>query len=189
MLRLKCFDLISRLAGVVALAIQADAAPLEINPRQTRIEVAVSCTIDSFVARLEKFQTQVDCDPAVALPTKAEVTFDFADLKTGNPDRDAAMLAWLEYSGNRTASFQLTAWKQTGTTNLALGRLTMHGVTQEVQMPVTVRRDGAAWDISGGATLDYRDFKLPKIRKALILTVNPNVKITFHLTGQLAVPK
>ena len=65
----------------------------------------------------------------------------------------------------------------------------IHGVTQEVQMPVTVTHTGSIWDISGQTTLDYRDFKLSKIRKALVLTVNPKVRVTFHLVGRLAVPK
>src|ERR1019366_6665787 len=94
----------------MVLASAVSAAQLEINPQQSKIEVAVNCTMDSFVGQFEKFQEKIECDPAVSFPTKADVSFDFADLKTGNTNRDAAMLEWLEYPGNPTGSFQLDAW-------------------------------------------------------------------------------
>ena len=177
------------LTAFEVIAIAAGAKPIEIDPQQSKVEVAVSCTMDSFVGKLEKYQANVDCDPAAALPAKADVSFDFADLKTGKTDRDAAMLKWLQYDTNRTASFHLTSWQQAGTTNIAVGELTIHGVSLTVQMPVLVKRDDVAWDISGQATFDYVDFKLPKIRKALFLTVDPKLQVKFHLVGKIAVVK
>ncbi len=186
---MKHLCIVGLVAGFAGLVVTARAGRLEIDPQQSRIEVAVSCTIDSFTAHLEKYQAVVDCDPAVALPARADVSFNFADLKTGNPDRDRAMLKWLEYDTNQMAAFHLTGWSQAGTTNLALGGLTLHGVTRAVQMPVTVRQDAAGWEVSGRAVVDYRDFKLPKIRKALLLTVDPALTVTFHLAGKIAAAK
>ncbi len=185
MLQMERFKLIALAAGFVVMAIAVSAAPLEIDPQQSKIEVAVSCTMDSFVGHLEKFQATIDCDPTASLPTKANVSFDFADLKTGDKDRDLAMLKWLGCDTNRTASFHLTSWSQTGTTDIAQGELKIHGVTVGVQMPVVVQHDATAWDISGQTVIDCKDFNLPKIRKALILTVNPKLKVKFHLMGKM----
>ena len=171
--------------GFAALALTASAATLEIDPQQSKIEVAVSSTIDSFVAHLDKYQANVDCDWLVPLPAKADVSFNIADLKTGNADRDAAMLKWLEYDTNPTATFHLTGWSQTGTTNIASGQLSIHGVSVAVQMLVVVTHAGSTWDISGQTTFDYRDFKLTKIRKALFLTVDPHLTVKFHLSGKI----
>ncbi len=169
--------------GVWPLA--ARAGTLQIDPGQSKIEVAVHSTIDSFVAHLDKYQANVACDPAVPLPAKADLSFDFADLKTGNPDRDAAMLKWLAYDQNPRGTFHLTGWSQAGTTNIASGQLTIHGVSVPVQMPATVTHDGTTWDISGQTTFDYRDFQLSKIRKLFVLTVDPRLTVTFHLSGQV----
>jgi len=171
--------------GFVARAITASAASLEIDPQQSKIEVAVSSTIDSFVAHLDKYEATVDCDSSVPLPAKADVNFNFADLKTGNTDRDAAMLKWLEYDANPTATFHLTGWSQAGTTNIASGQLTIHGVSTAVHMPAVVTHTGTTWNISGQTTFDYRDFKLSKIRKALFLTVDPHLTVKFHLSGKI----
>jgi polyisoprenoid-binding protein YceI len=172
-----------------AIAFMAGAAQLEINPEQSKIEVAVSSTVDSFVGHLAKYNAAIECVPSTVLPTGADLSFDFADLKTGNTDRDAAMLKWLQYDSNRTATFHLTGWNRAGTTNLAVGNLAIHGVSKEVQMPVVVSLTDTAWDISGETMIDYTNFKLPKIRKALFLTVNTKLEIKFHLKGKLAAAK
>lgn len=176
-------------AVVAAVAITTRAAQLEIDPQQSKVEVVVSSTVDSFVGHLDKYQANIECDPAAVLPARADVSFDFADLKTGNTDRDAAMLKWLGYDSNRIASFHLMSWKQSGNTNIATGELMIHGVKQSVQMPVVIKQGNNAWDISGQAFIDYRDFNLPKIRKALILTVNPKLVVRYHLVGKTVPPK
>jgi polyisoprenoid-binding protein YceI len=186
---MKTFNFFLLLAGFMALDLPARAASLAVDPRQSSVEVAVSCSMDSFVGHLEKFQATVESDPPAALPAKADVSFDFADLKTGNKDRDAAMLKWLDYSTHPAASFHLTGWNQAGTTNVGLGTLTLHGVAVAVKLPVVITQEDTVWHISGQARIDYRDFKLPKIRKALVLTVDPIMTVKFHLVGKIAAPK
>ena len=186
---MKLLNIISLVVGLAAVVVNANAAPLVINPEQSKVEVAVSCTIDSFVAHLNKYQATVDCDPTNALPAKAEVTFNFTDLKTGNTDRDAAMIKWLDNGTNPAATFHLTGWNQSGTNSIALGQLTIHGVTVSVQMPAVVKHDADSWDISGQTIIDYQDFKLTKIRKALFLVVDPKLTIKFHLVGKVVAAK
>ena len=159
-------------------------AVLQIDPSQSKIEVAVSSTASSFRAKLQKYQVAIEYDPARPLPTKAELTFDFKDLKTGVEGRDAHMLKWLEYSKNPTGSFRLTGWKQNGEESLAQGDLTIHGIKRTIQMAVTVKRHNDACQIQGAADLDYRDFGLPRIRKALLFSVDPHLKIEFRLVGK-----
>ncbi len=176
-------------ATFIGIAARAGAAPLQIDYTQSKIDVAVTATIDSFVGHLEKYQATIDCDAATNLPPKAGVTFDFSDLKTGNKDRDAEMLKWLEYPNSPKATFTLTGWQQSGATNLAVGDLTIHGVKKSIQMPVVAKDLNGDWDISGEADFDYRDFNLPKIRKLLMLVVDPHLKVMFHLVGKVPAAK
>lgn len=145
--------------------------------------------MDSFVGKLDQYQATVECDPTAVLPARADFSFDFAELKTGSKDRDIAVLKWPEYATNRTASFHLTGWQEAGTNNIALGQLTIHGVTLAVQMPAIVKPHDTSWDISGQTAFDYHEFKLSKIRKALVLTVDPRSKVKFHLAGKIVSPK
>jgi polyisoprenoid-binding protein YceI len=168
-----------------ALAVRVESAALQMDYQQSRIEVAVNSTVDSFVGHLDGFTATVDCEPTASLPGKATVEFDFSNLKTGNTNRDTEMLKWLQYSSNPKASFVLNGWERSGTTNLALGELTIHQITQVIQIPVTVENTNGVWTISGESRIDYRDFKLPKIRKMVVLVVDPHLKVAFHLVGKL----
>lgn len=162
----------------------ASAAPLDIDYQHSKIDVAVSATIDSFVGHLDKYEAAVDPGGSTNLPAQAKVTFNFSDLKTGNRDRDTEMLKWLEFSTTPSATFALTGWKQSGTTNIATGELTIHGVRKSIEMPVAIKDAAGNWDITGTTDFDYRDFNLPKIRKLLVLVVDPHLKVSFHLVGK-----
>jgi polyisoprenoid-binding protein YceI len=171
------------LALVRGLAV---AAQFEIDQTQSRIEVAVNSTVGSFMGKLEKYQAALEYEPPQFLPTKADLTFDFKDLKTGNRERDAHMLKWLQHSRNPTASFHLKSWRQEGGGAVAVGELTIHGVHREIQMPVVAERQGDDYNIDATVELDYRDFGLPKIRQALLFSVDPHLKIRVHLVGRVA---
>jgi polyisoprenoid-binding protein YceI len=186
---MKTARLIFVLATLSAFAVLAKAAPLEIDFAKSKITVLVDATAHSFTGTLESYDARIECDPEADLPARTDVSFNFLALKTGNPKRDAAMLEWLEYTNQPTASFHLTGWKQNGTTNISLGDLTIHGVKRGIEMPAVVKHEGDTWKISGEACFDHRDFGLPRIRKALLLTVNPQLKVTFHLVGKLSAGK
>lgn len=170
------------LAGFTASAV---SAPLKIESTQSKIDVAVTCTIDSFVGQLTNYVAAIEIPKSAPRPTQADVRFEFADLKTGDADRDDAMLKWLHYDSHRNATFHLTGWKTTDDVPLATGTLTIHGVGTDVEFPVKIEHTENRWTLDGTVAIDYRDFKLPKIRKALFLTVNPNLKVHFHLEGLL----
>jgi polyisoprenoid-binding protein YceI len=163
----------------------AQAEKFSLDSQQSRIQVAVSATIDSFVAHLSKYQADIDCETNSELPDEADVSFDFKDLKTGNPSRDKAMLKWLDHSATPSCHFVLSDWKIVGATNYAVGTIMIHGIKREIEMPVTVEHAGDRCDITGTADLNYRNFNLPIIRKMLLLTVDPNLHVSFHLVGTL----
>ncbi len=165
----------------------AAAAMLEIDHQKSKIEIAVVSTVHDFVGEFVEYETSIDCNPEENLPAKVDVTFDFKDLKTGVNGRDTEMLKWLKYSSNPKATFHLTNWKQAGAGSIALGELTMHGVKNAIQIPTVIKHAGGNYEITGAVGLDYRDFKLPIIRKALLFSVDPHLMVKFHLTGKLPV--
>jgi polyisoprenoid-binding protein YceI len=174
------------LLAVLAMA-TANASPrtLSTDPQLSNIQVQVTTTADSFVGQLEKFSAHMEWDPSSKLPNKTTITFHFADLKTGNAARDKAMLKWLNNEAYPTGTFQLTGWKQGGGTNTALGTLSLHGVQRSICSRVRISQTGLLCEIDGTAEFDYREFDLPKIRKALVLTVHPRLKVVYHLAGKL----
>jgi polyisoprenoid-binding protein YceI len=180
--------LMSLLVGVCGWTMQTRAAErLVINHHESRIEIEVSATIGSFVGHLADYDAQIDFDPMSGVVKSAELTFQFADVKTGEDKRDRHMHDWQETEKFPDARFEMTTLTpQAEGGFLAEGSLLWHGKTQPLSFPVHILTEGRALAIDGTAVINTEQFGLPIIRKFLALKVNPAVSIHFHLQGDVA---
>lgn len=162
-------------------ALWAAERPLKVDHSRSFVDVDVNATMN-FTAHLDAYDAKVGVDEAGKIKG-AVFTFKFTDLKSGKDSRDADMIKWLG-GGVPEGRFELG--------NLALapdgqgqasGRLIFHGVTERIEFPVNVIKTGGTYVITGETTIDYRNWKLKIIRKALLFTVSPEVKVRFKLTG------
>ena len=64
--------------------------------------------------------------------------------------------------------------------------VTSDGKEKAVDFPVTIVPSAAQWSLDGEAVIDTRDFGLPIIRMFGLLTVDPQVKVRFHLQAKPA---
>jgi polyisoprenoid-binding protein YceI len=177
-------------AAALASVLSAGAAerPLVIDAAQSRMEVVVKATVDSFNGKLAKYDAAVGVgdDGRVA---SARLAFRFLDVLTGKDGRDKAMHKWQDTEKFSDGQFVLTSLEAApapGTGLIAIGRLTFHGVVRDLRFPVTVGREGDKYAIDGDATIDTREFGLPIIRMMGLLKVDPMVHVKFHLQGQVA---
>lgn len=160
----------------------ADLLPLSVDPAQSRIDVAVHATVDSFVGTLSHYKAAIAINPADGRIGSASLSFAFSDLKTGKSDRDAKMLSWEQGARYPDASFVLGSLSQTsGDEYRAIGTFTMHGVSRQITFPVSVTTDHKTYAVDGTVRLDTREYGLPIIRVALFLKVDPVVVVHFHL--------
>lgn len=169
-------------AGLAAELAAADRA-LVLDPAQSHIDVAVKATLDSFVAHLDTYESElvVGDDGWIV---RARLAFHFLDVRTGKDSRDQAMHRWQETEKYPDGVFLLTSLEPgEGGRATARGRLTLHGIARELSFPVSINRDGSRYAIDGDATLDTREFGLPGIRVFMVLKVDPVVHVRFHLQG------
>lgn len=165
---------------LLPLCVVAAERPLKIDRGRSFVDVDVDAT-KNFTAHLDAYDARVMEDAGKI--KSAVFTFRFADLKTGNKDRDTDMIEWLG-GGSPEGRFELGNLAVTPNgIGQASGRLIFHGVTERIEFPVTVIREGDAFVITGETTIDYRNWKLKVIRIALMLKVDPEVKIRFKFTG------
>lgn len=177
------------LAGfLLSVAAPAAEKPLAIDAAQSRVDIVVRATMDSFSGKLNGYETAIGIgeDGRVA---SARFAFHFRDLLTGKDGRDKAMHKWQETEKFPDGLFVLTSLEpaqapETGW--VAIGRFTMHGVTRDLRFPASVVRDGETYAIDGDATVDTREFGLPIIRMMGLLKVDPLVHVKFHLQGRVA---
>jgi polyisoprenoid-binding protein YceI len=174
---------VSRLAllALLPLSVLAAEHSLKIDRSRSFVDVDVDAT-KNFTAHLDQYDARLTVDDAGRIKS-AVFTFKFRDLKTGNEDRNADMIKWLG-GGEPAGRFELG--------NLALtpdgqgqasGRLTFNGVTDRVEFPVNLVKADGNYTITGETTIDHRNWNLKVIRKALLFTVSPQVKVRFKLTG------
>jgi polyisoprenoid-binding protein YceI len=170
------------LLSLLPLLLAAAERPLKIDRGRSFLDVDVDAT-KNFTSHLDAYEAVVQVDDAGKIKG-AVFTFNFDDLKSGNGTRDADMIKWLG-GGSPGGKFELGNLAVTPDgQGQASGRLTFHGATQRIEFPINITKDGdGAYTITGETTIDYHNWNLKTIRKALLFTVSPEVKIRFKLTG------
>ena len=164
---------------------RAAERPLVIEPTQSRVDIVVRATMGSFTGKLAPINAAVGVaeDGRVV---SARLPFRFLDIATGKDDRDKAMHKWQETEKFPDGVFVLTSLEPATAPDsgfVAVGRLTLHGVTRDLRFPSSVIRDAGNYAIDGDATIDTREFGLPIIRMMGLLKVDPLVHVRFHLQG------
>lgn len=177
------------LGGLLALGLLAadESRVLVLDPERSTIEVQVHATFDSFAGKLTRFQTDIAVDPAHQRTTRARISFNFADLQTGRERRNRDMLVWTENDRFPTVEFEMASMESpTEGPALIHGNLRLHGITHATTFPVSYLVDDRLQAFDGEVVIDYRDYGLPIIRKFYLITVDPVLRIRFHLQGRLA---
>jgi polyisoprenoid-binding protein YceI len=171
------------LFALLSLTLSAADRALKVDPARSYVDVDVKSTVDSFTAHLDAYALRANVDDKGRIKT-ASLTFRFADVKTGKPDRDKKMLEWLggdDAAGKFELGILALAPDGQGQAN---GNLTFHDATALVEFPVNVTKAGDTYTITGEASIDYRNWKLKVIRTALVLKVDPIVKVRFKFAGE-----
>lgn len=179
---MKALRLLAVLTLLPLAAFAADRT-LKVDKVRSFVDVDVSATVDSFTGHLDQYDAKIGLD-AAGKPRTAVFSFKFADLKTGKPDRDKKMIEWLG-GGEPDGVFTLGVLALTPDgQGQASGKLTFHGATQLVEFPVNVAKEAdGTYTLTGSTTIDVRNWKLKVIRMAMVLKVDPEVKIRFKLVG------
>lgn len=170
------------LVGCSALGARAAEQPLVVDYEHSRIEVVVRATLDSFIAQLKAYEPVIWVEDGNV--ARVRLQFHFQDLVTGKDGRDRAMHKWQQTEQYPDGSFELLSLrKSAGGAAVAKGKLTLHGVSREVEFPIHINRDGSRYAIDGDASIDTHEFGLPAIRLLGVLKVDPVVHVRFHLQG------
>ena len=174
-------------AALLALPLAAGAkgVPWVLDRAASHLDVAVTSTVTSFVARLETFDVAIALDPESGRVESTAFHADLVAVKTGRADRDHNMIGWLQTNQFPRVDFELNAVERSPDGTLtAHGRLQLHGQQHDLSFPLTLAVSHRRATLDGTATLDTRDYGLPIIRFWL-LTVDPVVRVHFHLQGSL----
>lgn len=134
-------------AALVPLS-QAQAADYQIDTegQHAFIQFKISHLGFSYIlGSFEEFDGQFAYDPEDLEASSAEIEVQVNSLTSNHAERDRHILSddFLNASEFPTATFTSTGFESTGDNEGVLtGELTLHGETQEIEMPVTLKGEG-----------------------------------------------
>ncbi len=172
-------------AATPATSEEGDLPALEIDREASRIAADVKATGHRFEAVVTDYEIELQWDTQNQAISSARLEFDFADVKTGRSRRDREMLEWVDHESFPKAGFVLSEIKTTEDGRLARGKLSLHGVDQDMEFPVSIEEGGEHVRIRARTTMDHRDWDLEEIRAMLFMTVDPVLTIEIDLVAAL----
>ncbi|HYB43915.1 MAG TPA: YceI family protein [Candidatus Methylomirabilis sp.] len=148
-----------RLAALVlALAVLAPRAPAQaqvlhfkIQPEASEITFRATSRFMNADGHFQRFGGEVVVDPAVLGGARIAITIDAASIDTGIEMRDNHLRSadFLDVARFPSITFESVRVDAAGKRASVRGRLTVHGVTREIVVPVDVQITSAALVASG----------------------------------------
>lgn len=155
--------------AALALALLAWAGPAATDPLRFRIQPEASEITFRATSRLmnaeghfARLSGDVVVDPAVITGARITLTIDVASLDTGIEMRDRHLRSADFFDVERfpTIAFQSVRVESAGRRATVVGRLTLHGVTREIAVPVDVQATNTALVASGEIIVNRGEYAM-----------------------------
>ncbi|MEZ5990140.1 MAG: YceI family protein [Planctomycetota bacterium] len=165
-----------------------------IVPSLSRVGFDATSTLHDFSGVTSRLHGELEAD--LAHPDKAPrgaIVVDAKTLDTGLEDRNAEMYDYLatkehpeirfEVVGFEAAKVDVDGMKVEGKVK---GRMSIRGVTKDVDMPVVLAVDSShRLSIEGEAPLDITDYEVPVPSKLGLIGMDKGVKVWIRLRARL----
>jgi polyisoprenoid-binding protein YceI len=155
------------LATLLPLAAWAGPAPpvhYTIDPAKSSLEFAFVQAGAANKGKFKSFPVTLDFSPDNLGASKLDVTVQIGSLDTGDKERDDTLRGGDLFDAAKfpQARFTSSAITKTASGYLASGKLTIRGVTRDMQVPLTFRaateQGQTVGYLAGGATVHRLDF-------------------------------
>jgi polyisoprenoid-binding protein YceI len=147
------------------------------------------------VIRAERFEGTILWDPAAQAPAGIDVLVDAASLRVVDDDLDSTDVAKvqrdmeervLETAKHPAVSFTSTSITPAEDSWMVRGRLELHGVAREVELPLTVTRWNDLLQLAGKLTVRQTDHGIEPIRVGLgTVRVSDDVQVELRIEARV----
>lgn len=155
---------------------------------QSSVTAKVGSTVHDFTVAVKEYALQAETGPGGDIRSGV-FTAQVGKVDSDDTSRDKDMYKWAEETKHPTITYSVASFTYDAKGQAtAKGTLSWHGVSKALDIPVAITRKDGKVAIDASFKLDHRDWGLPKIRNMFVLTVDPVMDFTIHLSGTL-VPK
>ncbi len=148
--------------ATAALPAMAAAAPWKIDPAASTLTFTGSQADEPFTGSFTQFTPVVEFDPAKPENASIAFTVDIASAKIEDKDNQETLPTedWFHNSKYTTASFISTRVTALSSEKayLAEGNLTLHGISQPVQLKFSFTEQNGTATVDGGTVLQRNRF-------------------------------
>ena len=157
--------LIPVLAGSLAFALVPSlaSATQKIVPGQSEVAFVSKQMGVPVQGKFERFDGQVNVDPARPEAGKVSFTVDLASAAIGTTETLAELSKpdWFDVAKFPSARFQSSSIKSLGNGKIDVtGKLTIKGISNEIHVPMTLAQQGDVLKVSGEFTIKRLDYKI-----------------------------
>ncbi|MFA7457551.1 MAG: YceI family protein, partial [Micavibrio sp.] len=139
-----------------------------------------------FTGVFSHFDGDIRFNPADLDMARADIVIALTDVKTGDADRDSSITGpeWFDTERAAAARFETLQFDHLGGDEyLAIGNLTLRGVTMPVKLPFTLVIDGDTARMTAHTTLNRLDFGMGGKGWDDAATVGHDVDVLIDLTA------
>jgi polyisoprenoid-binding protein YceI len=182
------------LAGLLLLALLAWACPaaagprrFTVDPRSSEITFHATSRLMNAVGRFHRFEGEILVDPRDPTTARIRITIEAASIDTGIALRDRHLrdADFLDVNRYPTVTFESIRVEGSGRRATVVGRLTLHGVTREIAVPVDVLQlSDSALVASGEFALNRQDYGISY--QSFLNPVGNEVRVAFTVRARPA---
>ena len=151
--------------SIVFLSSAASAAPVKLDKTHSKVGFTAETLLFDVDGEFTEYALDVEGDPATPEQAKVTLTIDVNSIDTKNKKRDDHLKSpdFFDASSHPTIEFSSTSIKKRGNQLIVKGKLTMHGTTRPITIPLKVAKgkNGAGVDTTtykGKVTIDRNDY-------------------------------
>ncbi len=160
-----------------------------VEPAGSKIAFAGKHEANAFTGEFQRWSAQIKFDPAKLESAKAVVTIDLASVKTSSAYYDGALpqADWFDVAKTPQATFTSRSFRSLGGDQYeAQGDLNLHGITQAVTLPFTLKIEGAKATMDARLSLKRLDFKIGANSDPQAQWVGDKVDLDIHVSAHKA---
>lgn len=136
--------------------------------------------------RFDRWSADILFSPEALDKSKVSVSIDLASAVSGDSQRDESMQGadWFDTASHAKATFTASRFERTGENRyVAIGTLTLRGVSKPQRLPFTLKIEGDKARVSGVTTLDRTAFGVGQGEWKSTDQIPAEVKVSVNLTA------
>src|SRR5690348_4884396 len=174
------------LAAFALTASPVRAAHWTVDYTKSHLGFTAQWSGEPFSAEFKRWNADIDFDPADLAHARASVTVDLESEISGEPDFDSGLKGaeGFETSHFPAARFVTKSFAaKSANSYVALGTLTIRGISREVALPFALTISGDKAHMKGAAHVVRTDFGVGRGDWAAPTPVSPDVTVTIDLAA------